>query len=118
MTTTMTLKDQVLTLANRIQTIPTLALIKLLIILVKPVLTHWAIQANAHNEAMSRYPKGSATYKGAEAKYHEAFDNWHRVSFLIMKIEEAAKFQTYARRLVTRPHITPPDSELAQQDAA
>jgi len=114
----MTIKEQVLAISAKLSALPSDALIKVLLVFVKPALAFWVAEVNKHHDAMTRYPAGSAMHKAASAAYDTAFGHWHRVSYLVMKIEEAGRFQGLAST-GQRPRLGKPvePAESVQQAA-
>jgi predicted lipoprotein len=91
----MGIKDEILSIADRVKTLPSDAVLKVVSVFLRPCLSHWEEETKKHHEASLRYPEGSSMRKAAETKYNEAFANWHRLSFFSMKVVEAEKFQTF-----------------------
>jgi hypothetical protein len=111
----MTLKEQVLSIADRLKTVPVDAIIKVMMVFVKPALDHWCAETNKHFAAMNRYPEGSEMRGAHEAKYNAAFINWHRLNFLVQRLADAERFQSFnASRFQKLPPTTATQPAEAQ----
>ncbi len=91
----MTIKEQVLSIADRLKVLPASAIIKVMMVFLRPARDYWGAEANKHCETMNRYPEGTSMRAAAEKKYHEAFVNWHRLNYLSMKLNDAEQFKSF-----------------------
>lgn len=89
----MSVKDQVLAIAERLKAAPADAIIKVVMVFVKPALGYW--EAETLRQTKNPFPEGSEERKVQEKKYSDAFVQWHRLNCLYTKIEEAEKFKSF-----------------------